>query len=69
MKTFKAIIEKCNKTGLYIGYVPGFRGAHSQAETLEELKINLKNVIDMLLENGSPQFDSEFIGTQDLVFS
>ena len=38
MKIFQAIIEKCNETGLYVGYVPGFPGAHSQAETLDELK-------------------------------
>ena len=69
MKIYSAVIEKCKKTGIFVGYVPGFRGAHSQGETIEELKKNLKSVIDMLLEDGNPQFDSEFIGTQDLVFS
>ncbi len=38
MKTFTAIIEKCHDTGLYVGYIPGFPGAHTQADTLDELK-------------------------------
>ena len=38
MKVFAAIIEKCPVTGLYVGYVPGFPGAHSQGEILDELK-------------------------------
>jgi predicted RNase H-like HicB family nuclease len=67
MRTYSAIIEKCKDTGLFVGYVPGFPGAHSQGETLEELRENLKEVIEMLLEDGEPSLDSEFIGTQNLV--
>ena len=51
MKVFTAIVEKCHDTGLYVGYVPGVPGAHSQGETLDELKQNLKEVIEMLLED------------------
>lgn len=36
MRTFTAIVEKCPDTGLYVGYVPGFPGAHTQADTLGE---------------------------------
>ncbi len=67
MKTYTAIIEKCPDTGLYVGYVPGFPGAHSQAKTLDELNDNLKEVIEMLLEDGSPELEGEFIGTQNVV--
>ena len=49
MKTYTAIVEKCQDTGLYVGYVPSFPGAHSQAKTLDELNKNLKEVIEMLL--------------------
>jgi len=45
------IIEKDQDPGLYVGYIPGFPGAHSQAETLEELRTNLSEVIEMLLED------------------
>jgi predicted RNase H-like HicB family nuclease len=60
MNTYSAVIEKCYETKLYVGYVPGFPGAHSQGETLEELRKNLTEVIEMLLEEGIPQLESEF---------
>ena len=64
MTDYTAIIERDPDTRLYVGYVPGFPGAHSQAETLEELNANLREVIAMLLEDGEPELDGEFIGTQ-----
>lgn len=47
MKTYTAIVEKCTETGLFVGYVPGFPGAHTQGETLDELQSNLREVISM----------------------
>ncbi|NLX99541.1 MAG: type II toxin-antitoxin system HicB family antitoxin [Rhodopirellula sp.] len=66
MRSFTAVIERCSETGLYVGYVPGFAGAHSQGATLDELNDNLKDVIGMLLEDGEPQVESQFVGTQTL---
>jgi predicted RNase H-like HicB family nuclease len=64
MRTYVAIVERCPETGLYVGYVPGFPGAHTQAETLDELQHNLREVIEMLLEDGEPSLEAQFIGTQ-----
>ncbi len=64
MKTFTAVVERDADTGLFVGWVPGFPGAHTQAETLDELRANLREVVAMLLEDGVPEFVSEFIGTQ-----
>ncbi len=64
MKSFTAVVEKDADTGFYVGYVPGFPGAHSQGETLDELNKNLREVIEMLLEDGEPKLEAEFIGTQ-----
>ena len=64
MKTYTAIVEKCPDTGLYVGHVPGFPGAHSQAASLDELNRNLQEVISLLLEDGEPQLEGEFVGTQ-----
>ncbi len=50
MKTFTAVVERDLDTKLYVGYIPGFKGAHSQGETLDELQENLREVIEMLLE-------------------
>ena len=66
MRTYTAVIERDSDTGLYVGYVPGFVGAHSQAETLDELKDNLREVIEMLLEDGEPPIEGEFVGTQTI---
>ncbi len=59
MRKYTAVIEKCIGTGMYVGYVPGFRGAHTQAETLDELQKNLREVIEMLLEDGEPELETE----------
>jgi predicted RNase H-like HicB family nuclease len=64
MKTYTAVVEQCPDTGFYVGYVPGFRGAHSQGQTLDELNRNLREVVEMLLEEGEPELDAQFIGTQ-----
>jgi len=66
MHNFTAVVEKCVETGLYVGYVPGFPGAHSQGETLDELNENLREVVAMLLEDGEPQMEAEFVGTQSI---
>ena len=69
MRSFTAVVEKCRDTGLYVGYVPGFPGAHSQAETLDELQTNLREVIEMLMEEGEPKLEAEFIGTQTVMIA
>lgn len=67
MKIFTAIVERDSDTNLYVGYVPGFSGAHSQGETLDELHENLREVIEMLLEDAEVVFKTEFVGTQQIV--
>ena len=64
MRTYIAVIEKDHDTGLYVGYVPGFPGAHSQGATLDELQRNLQEVVEMLLEDGEPETETDFVGTQ-----
>jgi predicted RNase H-like HicB family nuclease len=63
MKQFTAVIERDGDTGLYVGWVPGFPGAHSQGATVDELQANLQEVVEMLLEEGDPHIESVFIGT------
>jgi predicted RNase H-like HicB family nuclease len=66
MKNYTAVVERDPITGLLVGYVPGFPGAHTQAETLDELQTNLREVIEMLLEDGDPCIEAEFVGTQNI---
>ena len=66
MKVYSAVIERCPQTGLLVGFVPGFPGAHSQGETLDEVNRNLQEVIEMMLEDGDPVLESEFVGVQNV---
>ncbi len=66
MRTFSVVVERDPDTGLYVGHVPGWPGAHSQGESLDELQRNLEEVVAMLLEDGEPQLQSEFVGVQTI---
>lgn len=67
MKSYTAIVERDADTGLYVGSVPGFPGAYSQGETLDELHRNLQEVVEMLLEDDNPALEAAFVGTQQIV--
>ena len=64
MCVYTAVVERCAATRLYVGYVPGLPGAHSQGETLEELNDNLREVVALILEDGEPELEAEYVGTQ-----
>ena len=66
MRTFNIVVERDPDTGIFVGHVPGWPGAHSQGATLDELQTNLQEVISMLLEDGEPTLESEFIGVQTI---
>ncbi len=66
MKNYTAVVERDPVTNLLVGYVPGFPGAHTQAASLDELRANLREVIEMLLEDGEPKLEAEFVGTQSI---
>lgn len=63
-KSYTAIIEKDLATGLYVAYIPDLPGAHTQGETLEEINKNLKEVVELVLEDNEQKPESVFIGTQ-----
>ncbi len=62
MPMFNAIAERNPETGLFVGSIPGWPGAHSQGATLDELEKNLGEVIAMRLGDGEPKLESEFVG-------
>ena len=66
---FTAHIEKDEETGYYIGTVPSVPGAHTQAKTLDELQLRLKEVLELCLETLSDEEKKElpkFIGFQQI---
>ena len=66
MRNFTAVVERDPETGLFVGYIPGWAGAHAQGATLDELRENLREVATMLLEDGDPRLEAEYIGTQSI---
>ena len=71
MKTFTAYVEFDPETKLYVGIVPGIPGAHTQAATLDELNVNLKEVLELCLgENGKAIGElPHFVGLQQVEVS
>jgi predicted RNase H-like HicB family nuclease len=67
MQSFTAVIEKDPDTGLPVGYAHGFPGAPSQGETVAELVENLREIFAMLLGDGPPKLEAEFIGAQGIM--
>lgn len=68
MRTFTAYIEWDPEAKLYVGIVPGIPGAHTQAATLDELQKNLKEVLELCLEQENlPARDlPHFVGLQQI---
>ncbi len=62
-------IEKDPETALYVAVVPGIPGAHTQAQTLDELQENLKEVVELCLEGMDGEARRQipqFVGIQQL---
>jgi predicted RNase H-like HicB family nuclease len=66
MRTFSVVVQRDPETDVFVGYVPGWPGAHSQGATVDELRENLQEVVQMLLEDGDPKLESEFVGVQTI---
>jgi predicted RNase H-like HicB family nuclease len=66
MRSYNFVVERDPDTTLLIGYVPGWPGAHSQGADIDELQQNLREVIEMLLEDGEPALESEFIDVRTI---
>jgi predicted RNase H-like HicB family nuclease len=66
MHAFNVVVERDPDTRIYVGYVPGWPGAHTQGSTLDELQANLQEVLAMFLEEGEPRIESEFVGVQTI---
>lgn len=69
MRTYTAVVERDPATGMYVGHIPGWPGAHTQGESLDELQANLREVVELLLADGEPKLETEFVGTQTVVLS
>jgi len=66
--TYTAYVEWDPATSLYVGIVPGLPGAHTQAATLDELRLNLSEVVELCLESyeGDALDLPRFVGLQQV---
>lgn len=67
-KEFYVVIER-DEDGMYIGEVPQLKACYSQGETIDELMKNIKEVIEMCLEELEEELTTEFIGVRKVVLS
>jgi predicted RNase H-like HicB family nuclease len=67
MRTFQVLIER-GEDGYYIGSVPALRGCHSQGRTIDELLSNIKEAIELCLDDDpeAVNYIPEFIGLQQV---
>lgn len=70
-RTYTAYIEYDSDTESYVGTVPGLPGAHSQGKSLDKLQRNLREVVQLVLEErkcrGEPIETDSFVGLQQVV--
>ncbi|MGF1521332.1 MAG: type II toxin-antitoxin system HicB family antitoxin [Leptolyngbyaceae cyanobacterium] len=65
-REFYVVIEQ-DEDGIYVGEVPQLKACYSQGETIDELMANIKEVIEMCLEEQQEEMRTEFVGVQRLV--
>lgn len=66
-KEFYVVIER-DEDGIYIGEVPQLKACYSQGETIDELMQNIREVIDICLEElEEEETTTEFVGVQRVV--
>ena len=68
MKTLTAYVQWDPEAKLYVGVVPGIRGAHTQGVSLDELRENLKEVVALCVEEQADSLDNlpDFVGLQQI---
>ncbi len=60
------IIVEVDEDGYYIVSCPVFRGCHSYGETVDEALENIKEVVDMCLEETEEEELNKFVGFREL---
>ena len=65
-RELNVVIEK-DKDGFYVASVPRLRGCHTQAKSLDELMIRIKEAAQLCLDEcGDEVNEYEFVGVQKL---
>ena len=65
-RDFYVVIER-DEEGYYVGEVPQLKACYSQGKTIDELMSNIKEVIELCLEEEQEEYINEFIGVQKVI--
>ena len=65
-KEFYVVIER-DEDGIYVGEVPQLKACYTQGETIDELMHNIREVIEMCLEEQMTEDLTEFVGVQKVI--
>ena len=60
-REFYVVIEK-DEDGFFVGKVPQLKGCYTQGKSLDELMANIKEVIELCLEEEDDGAIPEFVG-------
>jgi predicted RNase H-like HicB family nuclease len=63
-RTFDVVVER-DEDGYYVASVPALPGCHTQAKSLDDLDLRIREAILLCLEEeGIPEQTLEFVGLQ-----
>lgn len=65
-REFYVVIER-DEDGYYVGEVPQLKACYTQGETIDELMINIKEVIELCLDEEDNEIITEFVGIQKII--
>ncbi len=68
-KTHLPIIIELDEDGYYIVSCPVFKGCHSYGKTIDEAMENIKEAVDLCLEESNIEELNTFIGIRELEVS
>ena len=62
------ILLEQDEDGIYIVSCPSFKGCHSFGKTIEDAMKNIREVIEMCLQEELPVNENKFIGFREIEF-
>jgi len=66
-REYSVVIERDGE-GYFVGSVPSLHGCHTQAKSLDELMIRIREAIELYLEvEGESEGELDFVGVQKVV--
>jgi predicted RNase H-like HicB family nuclease len=67
MKTYHfPVVVEIDEDGVYIVSCPMFKGCHAAGKTIDEALVDLREVVEMCMEEESTENINQFIGVREM---